>query len=394
VTRRRRAAVPVVLGLALAAVLGPGVASSRPAAAASIATPVPEPLATSIHTAAGTWATLPMGRLNQPLNTFWQLFFQPAGTTSWSDQVRATATATNGGLVLASAAGRPFIAAVRPANLLRFSPIIATTDAGHSWSNGLLSDGLAASPSALFTAPDGQTLALVDKGLRGRVLASGGNLSAWHTLLTARQLAGSGPGAACHLQSLTAVAALSGRAVIGASCGRPGAVGLFDQRAGSWQTEPLELPASLRRGRVQVLTLAATASGLSAVLRVATPAGAVLVAAWATPSGQWTVSPAAPLPPNRHLVSIGPADGIGLFALSATASGSTALTEVDGPGAAWRTITPPPRGTATVAFDPASPAGVTALAVRGTTMTAWTLAAGRWDKGQVLRISLKFGSSS
>jgi hypothetical protein len=86
--------------------------------------------------------------------------------------------------------------------------------------------------------------------------------------------------------------------------------------------------------------------------------------------------------------------GLGLFALSATASGRTTLLVVDGPGAAWRTMPPPPPRTATVAFDPASPAGVTALAGRGTTMTVWTLAAGTWEKGQVVRISLKFGSSS
>ena len=33
-------------------------------------------LATSIETSAGTWAVVPMGHLDQPLNTFWQLFFR------------------------------------------------------------------------------------------------------------------------------------------------------------------------------------------------------------------------------------------------------------------------------------------------------------------------------
>ena len=74
----------------------------------------PTPLATSVQTAAGTWATIPMGHLGQPLNTFWQLFFQPPGATSWSNQVEATATATNGGLVLASAGDRSVIVGVRP----------------------------------------------------------------------------------------------------------------------------------------------------------------------------------------------------------------------------------------------------------------------------------------
>ena len=38
---------------------------------------------------------------------------------------------------------------VRPTNLLTFSPLIFTSDAGRSWSTGLLSQGLAASPDAL-----------------------------------------------------------------------------------------------------------------------------------------------------------------------------------------------------------------------------------------------------
>ena len=64
---------------------------------------LPTPLATSVPAGGGTWATVAMGDLGQPLNTFWQLLFRPAGTNSWSDRVEATAVATNGGLVLASA---------------------------------------------------------------------------------------------------------------------------------------------------------------------------------------------------------------------------------------------------------------------------------------------------
>ena len=62
---------------------------------------LPTPLATSVPAGGGTWATVAMGDLGQPLNTFWQLLFRPAGTM-WSDHVEATAVATNGGLVLAS----------------------------------------------------------------------------------------------------------------------------------------------------------------------------------------------------------------------------------------------------------------------------------------------------
>jgi len=62
-----------------------------------------------VQSSAGTWVTLPMGRLNQPLNTFWQLFFRPTGMTTWNDKVGATATATNGGLIMAAAVAQPFV---------------------------------------------------------------------------------------------------------------------------------------------------------------------------------------------------------------------------------------------------------------------------------------------
>ena len=76
---RAQAVVPFVL---LASV---GISALGSAPAGGDPTPgvptVPTPLATSIHSGAGTWVTLPMGNLSQPLNTFWQLFFQPTGTT-------------------------------------------------------------------------------------------------------------------------------------------------------------------------------------------------------------------------------------------------------------------------------------------------------------------------
>ena len=103
--------------------------TTRAVAGAGTAAPsFPTPLATSVQTAAGTWATIAMGHLGQPLNTFWQLFFQPPGATSWSNQVEATATATNGGLVLASAGDRSVIVGVRPSVRLSFTPLIATSN--------------------------------------------------------------------------------------------------------------------------------------------------------------------------------------------------------------------------------------------------------------------------
>ncbi len=404
VSHRRRAAGSalaaclLLAGAGLGAALGAG--ADTASAAPSSFPAVPIPLATSTQSSAGTWATLPMGRLDQPLNTFWQLFFRPTGATTWSDKVEATAVATNGGLVLATASGQPFIAAVRPTNRLTFSPLIFTSDGGTSWSNGLLGQGLMARPAALSTAPDGQTLALVDGRPGTQVLVSTGSLSAWRTLATARTLASVNGVRSCGLRSLTAVASLAGDAVVGASCGRPGVVGLFVQRAGTWQRSGPVLPDSLRRGRVEVLTMGESADGgLDALLGITTATGSQLVAGWTGATGQWDLSGALSLAPGQHLSSLGAAaGGSGFFVLSTTSSGARRLAVVGGAGAGseWRAMPPPPTGTATVAFGPTTASTVEALAAHLSTLTVWSLdsGSGQWVKTQSLPVQIEFGSSS
>ena len=115
---------------------------------------LPTPLATSVQAGGGTWATVAMGDLGQPLDTFWQLLFRPSRASSWSDRVEATAVATNGGLVLASGSNS-LVVGVRPSNNLTFSPLISTSDGGRSWSNGLLNQGLVSRPQALASARTG-----------------------------------------------------------------------------------------------------------------------------------------------------------------------------------------------------------------------------------------------
>jgi hypothetical protein len=379
---------------ALVAAIGLGGISGAPVAAATSGG-ADLPLATSVQSAAGTWATLPMGHLHQTLNTFWQLFFRASGTTAWVDQVRNTAVATNGGLALASTTGQPFIAAVRPSNLLHFSPLIFTTDAGRTWFDGVVPQGLAASPAALSTSPDGRTLALVDTGSGPRLLASTGNLSTWRTLTTARELASGKDGQLCGLGTLSAVAFLGDHAVVGARCTRLGVVGIFVQGADDWELEGPNLPRSFSRQSVQVLTLESTSSGIAALLRTSGTSGAALVAAWTTNGSQWSVSRPLSLSTHEHLASLGPTSGNGLFVLLKTSQGSARLSVIDGPTASWRQLPAPPRDTATVAFDPGSVATVDALVAHDTTMTTWSLANGAntWSKGQVLHVEIKFGSS-
>jgi hypothetical protein len=392
---RRYSIAPLSVGVGL--LIAIGLSAPLDASASndlSTRAPMPIPLATSLQSDVGTWATLPMGHLNQPLNTFWQLFFRPSGSATWSDKVEATATATNGGLVMATAAGQPTIVGVRPANLLHFSPLISTTN-GQSWSNGVLQAGLAASPSALSTTSEG-TLALVKSGLDARVVTDDGSLSNWRTMTSARQLASSTVGRECGLLSLTSVVSLGGDAMVGGDCTRTGVVGIFAEHSGKWRIDSPTLSGSLRRGRVQVLSLGETPAGLTALLGIRGKSGMALAGAWTTGSGGWSVSLPLALGSSEHLISFGPASENGIFALTANASGARRLAVVNSSGLAWQQMPPPPSETATIAFAQAPGSTTNALAAHDTTMTVWTLdaTASKWDKSQVLRVNIEFGSSS
>ena len=156
---------------------------------------LPTPLATSVQAGGGTWATVAMGDLGQPLDTFWQLLFRPSGASSWSDRVEATAVATNGGLVLASGSDS-LVVGVRPSNDLTFSPLISTSNGGRSWSNGLLNQGLVSRPQALASARR-RALAIVQGGEGAQVLRDTKDSSAWQPVTTVRALASTPSSRAC-----------------------------------------------------------------------------------------------------------------------------------------------------------------------------------------------------
>lgn len=384
----KRAAVTTVLLLAISLYgCSNGSASTKNAGAVPS---LPTPLATSVQTADGVWATLPMGHLGDPANTFWQLLFRPVGAASWSNDVEAAATATNGGLVLASPGDRRLIVAVRPSADLTYTPLIATDNAARSWSDGLITSGLTARPAALAAGGDGQALALV--GARGgsHVLTSSGDLSSWRLLTTQSALGGAGR--SCALGALTAVGFLAGQALVGGSCAASGVVGLFVQRRGAWHLTGPALPSTLASGRVEIMALGTTKGGSSALLGISDGHEGNLVVAWSAGAARWTASPPLRLSAGEKVISFGPASEARPFVLLQTASGQDALVLSEG-SQGWRRLAPPPGGTATIAF-----AGATAdaLAAQGTLLTIWSLRPGldRWSKSQVVKVPLQYGSSS
>jgi hypothetical protein len=353
---------------------------------------VPTPLATSVQTSNGTWATIPMGRLDEPLNTFWQLFYRPNGPGPWSNQVEATATATNGGLVLASA-GPSLLVGVRPSVNLTFTPLISTSNGGRSWSDGLVPRELAARPAALATTT-GHALALVNSPKGAQVLADIGGISKWRNLVTVGALARSKAGKSCGLGTLTSLSYQGARPLVGGSCSHGGVVGLFVEVDGTWRLAGPTLPSALDNGRAEVLGLWTGDRTTMALIAVADATGTNLLAAWSLPGGGWAASVPQVVGQDEAVASFGAAEGNGIFVLLEDPSGAEQFAVAQHAGTGWRQLPPPPRGTATVAFAPGLPAD--ALVASGTSFSVWALkpASNRWSKAQVINVPLQYGSSS
>jgi len=391
---RRSAAVQAAAVLALTALAGcsgSGVALGE-TNEATTAPEIPTPLATSVQTSDGTWATIPMGRLDEPLNTFWQLFYRPKGARPWSNQVEATATATNGGLVLASA-GPSLLVGVRPSVDLTYTPLISTSDGGRSWSDGLVVQELAARPDALATS-GGRALALVNGGPGTEVLVDTGGISRWRILVTRAGLAAGGAGRSCDLGSLTSVGYMGAQPLVGGSCGHAGVVGLFARDQGNWRLAGPALPHRFGQGRAEVLALGTWRDTTLVLVAVTGARGTDLLAARSGPAGRWATSSPLPLATNEQVVSFGPGNGQELFALLQGPSGAYRLELAPAGGNAWQELPPPPAGTATVAFS--SDAPTDALVANGTKFSSWSFNTGskRWTEDQVMDVPLQYGSSS
>ena len=354
--------------------------------------PVSTPLATSLEEGSGSWATIAMGHLDQPLNTFWQLFYRPSVRSRWSDVVEGTAVATNGGLVLAAPEGRPLLVGVLPSQQLHFSPLLSTADGGRTFTPALaLMTGLATRPDALSGSADGAEFALVGKGGGTKVLQTAPGLTSWRTLVSEAQLASSTGGRSCGLDSITSVADTTHQVLLGAECEERDAVGIFSEGNGTWQLVGPRLPRSLASGHVEVLGLRRSGNGLSALLAVAQGSGTSVVGAW-TSDGltQWTFSSPLRLASDEVVRSFGPGAGPGWFVLTANNSGSKAL-EVLGAAASWAPLPRPPEQAATASVGPGPVIDV--LGVSGSSMTDWRLSSAHWAKAQVIDVPIPYGSS-
>jgi hypothetical protein len=389
--RWRRAGGAALSVAALAAGCS-GTTGSAPAPPRPAAGEITHPIATSLETPSGIWATTAMGDPSDRRNTFWQLFHRRAGSPAWTDDVEATAAATNGGVVFASEGSR-FVAGVLPSQALTFSPLVASSDGGKTWQNGVVPGGLMFRPNALGVSAGGQTLALTGGGSAPQqVLSSPAGMTGWQQLVTVTSLARSPAAAGCGVTSLDAVALAGNIPVLGTTCARKGTAGIFVYADGAWHAAG-PAPPSPGGSTITVLALRAAGAQIEALLGAAADSGTTLAAAWSVDLGAtWQVSPPQLVVGSRPIQSVGPAGPAGFFALFPGPSGALELRAIASPGSDWSVFPDPPADSQTAVFstDVNSPE---AVAGSRTVMTVWNLESGSWVKGQTLPVQISFGSS-
>ena len=384
----------IAVGLAIStALLGGCAHGGRSINRATHSPGFPVPLATSIQTSEGTWATVAMGHLDDPLNSFWQLLYRPGQASSWSNQVEATATATNGGLVLADRGKSQLIVAIRPSNYLHFTPIIATSDAGASWSNGLIDSTITAGASALAASPDGEAGAIVTSRGTSELIASAAGLSSWRVRATASALSARRFGRSCAPTRLTAVAFLGSKLIVGGSCSRAGGTAIYLFGQSQWRMAGPRLTDGRTSPRATVLGFEPAGQGLVALIGLSDGSGSSLVATSTATGNRWDSSDHLTIPKGTKFLSYGPTADGGIFVLLQSADGDEHLYQTDGPDRGWRLLPSPPAATATVAYVGGS--SIEALAVHDTVLTVWNLDSfGTWHLIQTMHVPIQFGSSS
>jgi hypothetical protein len=369
---------------------------------AGAATPIPAlPLASGVSTPSQSVVSLPMGHLDDPDNTFWELFLQPAGSTSWTLRT-PPGVADNGGLAVAVPSPGPVTVGFLPSQLLRFSPLAQSTDGGKTWSTGDLTGSLVAGPDTLAGGPPDPTVALVAGS--GQTVLSSSNLSDWRSLVTTKALAKSVKD--CGVQRITAVAGDGNDPILGVQCSQRGRIGVLFPKAANpggaiaWASGGPRLSGD-SSGVATVLRLeaaptagAGAASGLNGLATVQSGRSSSLVAFWTpAPGSGWTQSRRLVLPTGWavHATASGGGSG-GAITVLLDSGTRRRIVSVAGPGARWTTSPVPPLGTEAVVTVGSR---LEAFVVANSTLTIWASSSGGgWSRLQRTTVPVPYGSSS
>jgi hypothetical protein len=351
------------------------------------------PLTSSSTGPTFTWATMALGHLDDPLNTFWELFALPGGSARW-ELSTPPGVASNGGVV-ASAVGSTVLAGFEPSHGLLFSPLAQSADQGTTWSAGVLAHGLAPVPDSLATTGSGPAVALL-RTADGTVVTTDQDLSAWTTMVTARGLAGLPAAATCSVRQLTAVevGADPRSALVGAICARGGRTGLFERSGDGWTSVGPALPG-ISKGPTETVRLVATSAGITALVAAGSGVATSLYALWSGDgSSTWAVSTALPVT-GSTLISTGVTAEGGLVVAASRTNGGHGPAEwaaTIGPSTTrWQTLRPPPPGTSAVVATPTG--SFDALLGHDSTLTVDSLGAEGWTRTQTLGVPIQYGSS-
>jgi hypothetical protein len=357
------------------------------------------PLASAVSTSSLASVLIPMGHLDDPANTFWQLVARPAGATTWLLRT-PPGVADNAGLVVAQPVAGPLTVGFLPSQDLTFSPLADSSDQGRTWSQGQLPTALAPVPDALATGPNGVRYAVVASDGRA-VWSAASGLSSWAPVVSQRTLALAAP--SCHLSAVTAVAAPSGgRLLVGVSCSGGHRVGVLagvgspasSPGARSWQSVGPSIGGDADVATT-VIRLEDSVAGISGLVRVTSGSTASLVAFWG-PGGaaRWTESGALAVPSGWRVMATGTGGGAGQGQTVLFGSGARRkMEEIAGPGRPWTTVPAVPSDTGAVAVVGSQ---TDALVASGTKLTVWSLATGssRWQRAASIYVPLQYGSSS
>lgn len=343
-----------------------------------------------------------MGHLDDPDNTFWELFLQPTGSTSWTLRT-PPGVADNGGLAVAVPSPGPVTVGFLPSQLLRFSPLAQSTDGGKTWSPGDLTASLVAGPDTLAGGSPDPTVALVNGS--GQTVLSSGNLSDWRSLVTTRALAKSVKD--CGVQRITAVVGDGNDPILGVQCSRGGRIGVLFPKAvnpggpATWTSGGPRLTgdstgvATVLRLEAATTAGAGAAGGLNGLATVHSGRSSSLVAFWApAPGSGWTQSRPLVLPTGWGVsaTAVGGGSGGGAITVLLDSGTRRRIVSVAGPGSRWATSPVPPVGTEAVVTVGSR---LEAFVVANSNLTIWASSAGGgWSRVQRTTVPVPYGSSS
>ncbi len=347
--------------------------------------------ATSVSIDGSTYSAIPMGDLGDELNTFWQLFRLPSGSTRWTLDT-PTGIADNGGLVIEGGSPSALAVAIRPSYLLTFTPI-AVSGARSSWTDGGLIPGALVDAPEAFVGTSDVEYAVVDTG-DGAVLRSKDGGSKWTRIASGASLSEDAAGS-CQVRDVRALATNTGPSTLyaGASCSEGNRAGIFEFSGSSWRDIGPKLGALGHGASRTVLTLFSSPRSLAAMIATTSGSATRLVFARSSTNGASWRTTSLRLPRSAVIVSAGTVSDSGTYVIWRENGLFAAISASNGH---WSSLPELPSTAWTLAFPQGFSGEIEALGGHHSTFNAWRLdlSTSHWSRFQTIAVPILYGSSS